>query len=310
MLRLLGDPIGLRTAGAAIFAFMPVMIVPAIMILGANVTVLGLARLASKQLTGASVGLENLLLAAGLLLLALLAAVPLLFMGLSKLVLALVAFSRFWVEIYPIPQDTVLDRSAIASMIQPRAVLEKINQKGKFISAYLFYVSILLSGPLSILLILVGIKFVLVGSDPANLFAWQTIEDKFLWAIFALVGSYIISVSMLVLPFGAFSEESAWRTALTTFSLAFRSFPQCLVLCAIVSLEEMIVAGPQFIWKTGSALGIFGVEEDFWPAMLSLVWQIIAGLVTFPAMVILFSEVWKYSTDERLAPLEMPSIEG
>jgi hypothetical protein len=283
------NQIWLRSAFNAIREFLHILIPAQAMILGGELLMTVVSKLALAQMNAPSIGFGNLAMAGLYLLLGLVLGAPLLLYGFARMIFRLTAFCRFWLMKDHLKADSTEDWKAMSS-----EALNQLSKHAKFLGKYWFYCSLLLILPIVLGLVLLYIKIEMAGN--ADFFAFRSTNELIVIALLAIVVVYIIAASALMFPVSAMQDSSPGRAALSTFAMSFRLFLPCLPICIFVVLLNAATSSPEFLLK--QVVGSAAINDNLLFSLILLVWQAAIGLLLLPASMLPFCELWKTTRHE------------
>jgi len=254
------------------------------MILGGEVFMTIVSRLALGQMNAPTISIPGLLLAFVFLMLGLVLGAPLLLYGLAKIIFRLTGFCRFWLMEDHVKVDPNEDFNAMSV-----EAMKQVTARTKFLGTYWFYSSLLLFVPLILAAVLLCIKFLISGNFDMLVFHSST--ELIVIALLALSVAYIITVSALMFPVGAMQEGSPGKAALHTFAISFKLFLPSIPICVLVVLLNLASSAPDYFLKP-KVLST-GIDGYLLIDLMIWVWQAAIGLILLPASILPFCELWR-----------------
>jgi len=254
------------------------------MILGGELFMTVVSKLALNQMNATSLDFSKLALAGVYLLLGLVLGAPLLLYGFAKMIFRLTAFCRFWLMKDHLKADPTEDMKAISA-----EALKELSSRTKFLGGYWFFSSLLLFLPLLLSFVLLYIRVSISGN--ADVFAFHSTTELVVIALLMLSVAYIITVSAMMFPVGAMQETTPGRAALATFAMSFKLFLPSIPICILVVLLNIVSCAPEYLLK--QVLGSATINDNLLISLILLVWQAGIGLLLLPASMLPFCELWK-----------------
>ena len=280
----LSNPGWLQSAWKSIIIFLRILLPAQAMILGGEVFMTIVSRLALGQMNAPTISIPGLLLAFVFLMLGLVLGAPLLLYGLAKIIFRLTGFCRFWLMEDHVKVDPNEDFNAMSV-----EAMKQVTARTKFLGTYWFYSSLLLFVPLILAAVLLCIKFLISGNFDMLVFHSST--ELIVIALLALSVAYIITVSALMFPVGAMQEGSPGKAALHTFAISFKLFLPSIPICVLVVLLNLASSAPDYFLKP-KVLST-GIDGYLLIDLMIWVWQAAIGLILLPASILPFCELWR-----------------
>jgi|SRR5277367_2507444 len=277
----------LRHAAKAILAFLHILIPAQAMILGGELFMTVVSKLALTQMNAQSLGFSNLILAGVYLLTGLVVGAPLLLYGFAKIIFRLTAFCRFWLMTDPLKADETENMKSTSA-----DALQQLSARTKFLGLYWSFCSLWLILPILLLLVLV---FIRISINP-DLVGFRSPSELIVDGLLLLIVAFIITVSAFMFPIGAIQEGTPGRTALSTFAMSFRLFLPSIPFCILVVLLNVVSSSPEYLLK--QVVGSAAVNDNLPISLILLVWQAAIGLLLMPASMLPFCELWKTTQHE------------
>jgi len=307
-LTLLADKQWLQSAFASIKAFIPILLPAQAMILGGEMLMTILSKLALGQMNPNSLTLPGMIGAFAFLLTGLVVGAPLLLVGFGRMIFRLTAFCRFWLTLKQqeqMQQQQMQPQELQPQELQPQELqlhgaeaIGNLSGRKRFLASYWFYGSLLLMVPISILLVALYIK--LSTSGKPDIFIIHTSSDLSAMALLLICIIYILTVSALMFPVGAMEEKSPGKAALSTFAMSFKLLLPAIPVLALLAIVNTIIGSPDLVFRQLTNGSVLMPSENLLLNLLLLVWQAATGLIILPASMLPFCELWKTTKREPL----------